>query len=302
MNSKNPLKTLASVCYSWYNKRNPGERRLLLMLSFISVCSFYFSLILKPSLNEISGLKIRRQEYLGQMEKIKLQYPDVAKSRREITDIKQSAAELKTRIEGIESKLISVSQEQVLLTEIIKQAQDLDIDLESVKQEVREEKGGFYRLCIDLKFSVPYRKIPVYITGVESLVPFIAIEKMSLSQSKNDPVLLVDVSLTLNTILSRTEDESVEIASAKRGKEAVDFKRSPFAPAFLSGKSQKRNLKVNGITYSAEGSTAIINGTIVRVGDSVEKMEVKRILKDSVIIDTGAGEETLFLSRDALRK
>jgi|GEM_PF-1674173 len=302
MNSKGLLKLLVSVCDSWYNKRNPGERRLLLALAVISACSLYFLLILKPSLNEIAGLKRRQQEYLGQLEKIKLQYPDVVKSRREIADIKQSTAGLKSGIEGIESKLISVSREQVLLTEIIKQAQELDIDLESVKQDVKEEKGGFYRLSIDLKFSAPYRKIPVYITGVESLAPVIAIEKMALSQSKNDPVLLVDVSLTLNTILSRTENASVEITSAKRGKETADFKRSPFAPAFLSGKSQRKNLKVNGITYSAEGSTAIINGTIVRVGDSVEKMEVKRILKDSVIIDTGAGEETLFLSRDALRK
>src|SRR3989338_803967 len=151
------FKPLIGIFNHWYNKLNSGERRLFLAFTVVLAVSFYLSAFLKPTLDKVSRLKKQEQENqnrLGMFESQLLPYP---KLEREIGIIKQNLENLKLNISAAESRLINVSQEQQLLTELIKQAQGSAIDLESLKQDIKEEKEGFARLYIYLKFSSNYK-------------------------------------------------------------------------------------------------------------------------------------------------
>jgi len=292
---------LIGIYNDWYGKLKSSERRLFFIFTFVVVASFYFALFLKPALNDINKLNKQLQENQNQLGMLESQLPSAAKAKQEIEAIKQNLKDLKLKISDIESKLISTEQEQQLLTEVIKNAQGLGVDLESVKEDIKEEKEGFARLYIDLKFASNYKKAVTYIKRMESISPFVKIEEMSLAQSKNEPLSTVDISLRLSALLSYTSKNQSQLSSsAKEGSaDSGDFKRSPFTPKFITEKNKGKKLKVTGITYrnNEASSTAIINGAIVKIGDQAEGVKIERISPNSVVVDNGVEKETLKLER-----
>jgi len=294
------IKLLIGIYNNWYGKLKSNERRLFIIFALVLISSFYFMLFLKPAMDDISRLKKQQQENQNQLGMLKSQLPLAIKTKQEIETTKQNLKVLKLKISDIESRLISGSQEQQLLTEVIKNAQVMGIDLESVKENSKEEREGFIRLYIDLKFASNYKKILTYIKGIESISPFVKIEEVSLDQSKNEPLSTIEVSLRLSTLLSYTSDSQGQFSSAKNAAADIgDLKRSPFTPKFITEKTKRKNLKVTGITYRSNevDSTAIINNAIARIGDKIEGLKIERILPNSVIIDNGVEKEILKLER-----
>ena len=295
------LKPLIGIFNNWYNKLNSGERRLFFAFAAVLAVSFYLSVFLKPTLDEVSRLKKLRQENQNRLEMLNSQLPSAPKLEQEIGIIKQNLKNLKLNIYDAESKLINVSQEQQLLTELIKHAQGLAIDLESVKQDIKEEKEGFARIYIYLKFSSNYKKLVSYIRKIEGISPFVKIEEMELAQSKAEPLTAVEATIVLSAILSYESGNQGQLSlSAKEAAgEVVSLQRSPFTPRFTTEKTKRKNLKVTGITYreNAAGSTAIINGAILKIGDQIEGVKIESILPNSIIIDNGVEKETLKLER-----
>lgn len=53
--------------------------------------------------------------------------------------------------------------------------------------------------------------------------------------------------------------------------------------------------KLTAILADSKRVVAILNGQIVKEGDRIDGILVKRILKNSVIIDRGAGEEHVYI-------
>lgn len=294
------LKPLAGIYNNWYGKLNNKERRLFFFLVVVLAGSFYFTLFLKPAWDDISRLKKQLQDNQNQLGLLKSQIPAFSKAKQETEKIKQNIKTLGLKVSDVESKLIGPSQEQQLLTEVIKNAQSLGVDLESVNESIKEEREGFARLYIDLKFSSNYKKVIAYTRIIESISPFVKLEGMSLSQSKNEPVSTVEASLRISALLSYASNNRGQLSPPAKaaGADIEGINRSPFTPRFIADKTRKK-LKVTGITYrgDATGSTAIINGTIARVGDQVEGAKVERILSDSVTIDNGVEKEILKLER-----
>ena len=60
---------------------------------------------------------------------------------------------------------------------------------------------------------------------------------------------------------------------------------------------EKKELKLEGITYNLEKSTAIINGEVVRIGSQVGNFKIKQILPEGVILTDDAEEYTLEIER-----
>ena len=295
------INPLLKIFNDWYGKLKSNERRFLLVLVLVLGVSFYFTLVLKPALNDIYRLKKQEQENQNQLGMLKSQFPSVLKTKQEIETIKQNLKDLKSKISNIESQLIGSSQEQQLLTEAIKNAQSLGIDLESVKEDIKEEKEGFIRVYIELKLVANYRKVANYIKRIELISPFVKIEEMILTQSKNEPLSMVEATLTISSLLSNeSKNQSpLSLAVKEPPAEIGELKRSPFTPRFVTEKTKRKNLKVTGITYrnNEAGSTAIVNGVIVRIGDQLEGVKIESILFNSVVIDNGVEKEILKLER-----
>jgi len=301
MNIKPLISPLLGIYKSWYNRLNNKERRLFFIFASVLAVSFYFNLFLKPTLDDIMKLKKQEQGYQDQLAMLQSQFPSAAKARQDVEAKKDNLKNLKLKISDTESKLISASGEERLLAEAIKLSQSLTIDLGAVKETIKEEREGFARLYIDLQFTSNYRKALTYIRGLESVSPFVKIEEMALSESKNEPLSTVDVSLRLSALLNYGTDNQAQLTLS--GKDVAagigELKRSPFTPKFITEKTKRKNLKVTGITYrdNEAGSTAIINGKIVRVGDQIEDVKIERISYRCVIVDNGVGKETLQLER-----
>ena len=295
------INPLMGIYNDWYGKLKSNEQRFLLALVLVLAVSFYFTLFLKPALNDIKRLKKQREENQNQLGMLKSQLPSVIKKKQETETMQQDLKDLKLKIFDIESQLIGSSQEQQLLTEVIKNAQGLEIDLESVKEDIKEEKDGFIRVYIVLKLASNYKKVVNYIKRIESISPFVKVEEMILAQSKNEPLSMVEAVLTLSSLLSsESKNQSPLFLSVKKSAVNIgDLKRSPFTPRFVTEKTKRKNLKLTGITYrnNEAGSTAIINGTIAKIGDQIEGVKIENILSNSVIIDNGVEKEILKLER-----
>ncbi|MFH0855795.1 MAG: type 4a pilus biogenesis protein PilO [Candidatus Omnitrophota bacterium] len=295
------IKQLAVIYNNWYGKLKKGEQRLFLIFVFVLAASFYFALFLKPALNDISKMRKKLQENQNQLGLLDSQLPSSATASQEIEAIRREIKELKLHISDIESKLIGASQEQYLLAEVIKNAQSLGVDLESVKEDVKEDKEGFGRLYIDLEFSSDYGKAVTYIKRIESISPFVRMDEMRLGQSKNDLLSTINVSLRLSALLSYASNNRGQLSLSAKEPGADDgvLKRSPFTPKFVVDKTKRKKLKVTGIAYRESGasSTAIINGLIVKAGDQVDWAKIERILPNSVVINSGAEKEVLKLER-----
>jgi len=96
--------------------------------------------------------------------------------------------------------------------------------------------------------------------------------------------------LAERTILSAEARVKIKDASSGRKEEirkieALDWGRDPF----MSGEMQiEVGLVLNGIVWDAESPFAIINDTIVRIGDKVDSSKVKDIQREKVILIKGA--------------
>ena len=297
------LKLLIGIYNNWYGKLKSNERRLFFTLVLVLVSSFYFMSFLKPALDDIKKLKKQQQENQNQLGMLNSQILPSVKTKLEIETKKQGLKDLKLKISDIESKLIGSSQQQQLLTEVIKNAQDLELDLESVKEDIKEEREGFVRLYIDLKFASNYKKVLTYIRSLESISSFVKIEEVGLDQSKSEPLATVEASLKLSALLSYAPNNQGQFSSVKVAQADMDaLKRSPFTPRFITERIKRKKLKVTGITFrnNQTDSTAIIDGKIVKIGDQVEGTKIESILFNAVIIDNGVEKEVLKLEREKI--
>lgn len=280
---------------------SPKERRLFLVLAAVVAGSFYATAFLRPALKEISRLKIQQQEGKERLKMFASQYADTAAGRQEVQALKRATQKMKEQLAGIESRLISQQQVPQLLSELIKRAQESSVDLESVKQDIKEDKEGLGRLYIDLKFDSNYEGALNYIKKIEVLSPFTKIEEMELAQSKADPQRLVSAFIKLNTILGYESKNqgplSAEAEAAARKIPAT--KRSPFAAGFAVRERQKKALKITGITYRKReaDSSAIINNNVVRQGEEVEGIKIERILPEAVVVNDGTESYKIQVER-----
>jgi hypothetical protein len=72
------------------------------------------------------------------------------------------------------------------------------------------------------------------------------------------------------------------------------LKRDPFYKTPIAVSSQETRL--SGIVWANVNPVAIINDTVVRVGDKVDGKTVVRILKDRVVLNDGTKDSEMLLS------
>jgi len=78
----------------------------------------------------------------------------------------------------------------------------------------------------------------------------------------------------------------------------MELEKDPFSWASTDGAEEKKergNFKLEGILWEDARPTAIINGDVVAVGDSISGAKVIRIEKDDVILNNGVSDIKLSL-------
>lgn len=286
---------------NWYRSLKPVEKRLLGMLIVIGLISGYFNFFFKPTVQQVDRFKQEEKKNQEHLQMLMLQYPDVRRAKEAVSGLEAGVEEMALKVKNIESALLNETQVPQLLTELIKCAQVLDVELESVKQEALEDRNGFLRLRIEIRFTSAYSAAVNYLEKIEKISPFLKIDEMEVAQFRDNPVKIVQGFIKLNTILKYAAEEEGRLfsASGESPLEAEEkYERNPFAPKFAAKKVRRKDLRLSGITYRArgDGSSAIINGALVRAGDRFgEEVVVKEILPGSVIVNDGIESYALYL-------
>ena len=287
---------------NWYKKLSPKERWLLIIFVTALSGSFYFNAFFKPTFSQIAKLKRQEQETKNQRQLLTSQFPDLDKTKREIEDIKKSIEALDLTMNNTQLRLIGVPQVPQLLAAIIKCTQDLTIDFQSVKQKTETDKDGFSHLFVDVKFESTFEDMVNYLKRLEEISTFVKVEEIDVAQSKTDMRNFIMASLQLSTVLSSAASPQGELSltgSHDSGTPLI-IKHSPFVSRLNIGEAKKKTLKLTGITYSrfAKASTAIINDTVIRVGDEIEGQKAEKILPDAVVINDGRESYKLTVQRE----
>ncbi|OGX45242.1 MAG: hypothetical protein A3G38_00800 [Omnitrophica WOR_2 bacterium RIFCSPLOWO2_12_FULL_51_8] len=274
-----------------FAKLKSGERRLILALAAALALTFYFRLFIKPAMGRIAVLKKQTQDNKDRARLYQSQFPDLDKERKGLLKIRQSIAQMKEDIRGIQSRLINAAQVPQLLMALIKSAQGLQIDFQSVKQKIEADRGGLSRLYIDLKFDAGYEDTVNYIRKVEGISDFLKLEEIDVSPSKKSPRSLITVSSTLSSILADNpaREGELPLKAAKVQEPKVTIKHNPLMPRLNLGQEKKKDLRVSGITFrsTAGASSAIINDTVLREGDEIDGATIERISPDSITVKDG---------------
>lgn len=297
------IEALIGICRKRYSGLRPRERTALALLLAVAAIVIYTAAFFGPSAAKISGLKKQIEETNNRRLVLVSQSPDAAAAKLELEKLNQRIDRIKTETGEIESMLIGEGQVPKLLAELVRCAQGLAIDFQSVKQKVEADKDGISRLHLDIKFESSYPNTAAYVKRVEAISPFIKIGGIDLGQSKSDPRNMVSVSLKFSAILAYKEGVAAEFsprpAAAEDESAKLDITRNPLLSKYGRAGGRKKALKLTGITYYEKTSlaSAIINDTVVKAGDEIEGHKIERVLWDSVVLNDGVESKILKVER-----
>jgi len=224
--------------------------------------------------------------------------PHVEQERQELQQQAGEIDRLRQEVESAERQLISAGGLGRLVGALARQGEGLQVAFESLKQH-EEETAEKAEASLDVAFTSPYEDLVNYLRRVERISPFLRVARLDVTEPKGGPKTFgaVRISLAIPLRASAAEGEpSLDVET--QPVEKLSLPRSPFTSRQRPREETERQaLKVTGITWRGEASTAIVNDAVVRVGDEVDDFKVQQILPDKVILSDGAESYTVPLEK-----
>jgi len=274
-------------------------REKILLIGLIAVVGFgmYAQMVHKPLSRKISQFKFQIKKSRARLAELQVKFPEITRQKQNIESLNVECGKLISEIGKIEKTLSSKEDTSQLLGEFTRRTKG--VRLVSMRQKM--EMGDDYsRIFIELKFNASYKEIINYISNIESISSFLNIEELDITEPKarkadeGIPVRLVVSSL----LGGEMSFEKRLKAKEKEMQEAIPIARDIFiSKARPAAKLRKRELKLEGITFGQETSTAIINSDVVKIGSKVGNMAVKEILPDAVVLSDGIEDYILSVER-----
>ncbi len=315
---------------SWFNKFKKHQKTLFAFLIGIIVFNFYFNIFHKSKAIQLYRLKLEIRTIDNQIKELKAQMPNADKERWFLKGILDEHRKLETEVDVLRAQLFSRQGIPQFLGELARQAKGLDIDFISIKTEqfssqqteVKQEAEKEYTyLDIELNFDSDYFGLVNYLNRLESLSPFLIVRQAAVKQNEKK-----DFQNNMNLFLSILIDESLRSEYLRKKGETkevsadfiaqISFERDPFRSDFKTLKRvQQRSsgeYALEGITLKGEQSTAIINGEVYSIGDTLEDLRVSKILPNMVVLtslrenalsakSSNSGQETIILLEKELK-
>ncbi|MFA5116209.1 MAG: type 4a pilus biogenesis protein PilO, partial [Candidatus Omnitrophota bacterium] len=248
------------------------QKTILVLLIFALFFNFYVNKLAKPQFINMRRLRAEAARLNSQVDKLKAQMPDLAKEKILLDQALRDNRRLRDRLGALEKQLPVYSRIPQLLGILVKEAQDYEVDLISVKPKGTKADQQYSRLDIEMQFNTTYYSLTNYLARLESLSQFLSTTDLVLEEPKEAFFESgITTTMVLSTILSPSPPMpgtlTQEPAPLQPARE-IDVERNPFAPQEnIAGYIKKSKYVLSGITYSGENSTAIINGKVYRIRD-----------------------------------
>ncbi len=276
-----------------FKKIKPKEKTLLAGLMVVIVITGYFHIIYKPLSRSVSRYDFQAKKSLSRLEGLKTKLPQLDKQEENIQTLKEESQVMLEKIAKIESELPNKKNVSQLLTELVQLGKDLKIS--SVRQKL-DNRGGYQSIYVELKFNAPYINTVNYLQKIEEISPFLVIDELDISEEKakeyrGGPAARLILSSFLGDMASEDKSETKSPDPLTISRDIFISKAKPVA------KISSTELKLDGVTYNPKGSTAIVNGEVVRIGSVIENYKVKDIQPDTVIFTDDFEEYIVNITR-----
>ncbi|MFH1503862.1 MAG: type 4a pilus biogenesis protein PilO [Candidatus Omnitrophota bacterium] len=277
-----------------FGKLKTREKILVVGLTMVVGFGLYIQLIHKPFSKKVTRYQFQIKKFESRIKDLKANFPQIKKQEQDIESLKLQSEELLKEIGRIEKSLPAQKNVSQLLGEFAHSAKDIKLISIRQKLELGEE---YSRIFIELKFDGSYKESISYIKEIESISPFLIIEELNISQLKGKKTKKEPCGrMVVSTLLGKVS--FVEQFKAKEAESTIQINRDIFvSEARPVSTISKIELKLEGITYGSKGSTAIINGGVMKVGSEIGNYKVKQILSDTVLLASGAEEYVLSIER-----
>lgn len=255
----------------------------------------YLKIVHEPFNRKVDSYQSKLKRYETQLAELSTTFPPVEQQRKKIEELKLECEKLLEEIAEVEKNLPPKKETSHLIgefTRLAKQARLL-----SIRQKTMV-KDGYNKIFIEIKLAAPYPVAIAYIARLESISPFLRVEEVDINETKGKafadggaPVRIVVSSILGEAPLGQalTADDQAKTPEVKR-----DILASSAKP--LVSLSEK-DFRLEGITFTEEMPTAIINGEVFRVDSEVKGYKIRKIMPGSVILTDGTEDHLLTLNR-----
>ena len=286
-----------------FNALDKRQKAILALLAFALFFNFYVNKLVKPEFIKMRRLRAEAMRLDSQVDKLKAQIPDLAKEKLLLDQSLRDNRKLKDKLALLEKQLPVYSRIPQLLGVLVKEAQDYEVDLISIKPKGTKPDQQYSRLDIEMQFNTTYYSLTNYLARLESLSQFLSTTDLVLEEPKDAFFESgITTTMVLSTILSPsppTPGNLTQEPAPLTQVQTIDVERNPFSPQEnVAGYVKKSKYNLSGITFAGENSTAIINNRVYRIGEYLDKKRmIKQILNNMVIIYNGHSTEVLMLQR-----
>jgi Tfp pilus assembly protein PilO len=283
-----------STLSAFIDKLKPRERRVAALFAAVFLGAGYFSLVFRPVTSAIEDYRRSIGKSRERLEDLRRQYPEPVETGEKISEIESGLEKLKREVLAMEQSLPDQPALNDFLNELISQAKSYP--LVSAKQKV-DIKHGAPRFYLEVRFLGTFEDMVNYIARIETISPFLAVESVNISEGrgKEDAREMI-VSVTVSTLIG---DRPGFQAKSSGPEKKITLARDIFRYRPRPGAEAQIALKVQGITFFGGRSTAVINGSVVRIGEEINSFKVKDITPQEVTVFDGERE---FILRPEVRK
>ncbi len=277
----------------YLNRLGKRERALIFFLSVVLFLSIGYRMFWQPYLSQQKKFKNDLQKILNQVQSIKSQFPDTEAAKQENAKLRREYESVLKEISAYEARIPSASSASQLLGGITGRSEGLNMDFESIRQNIEKEKEGYSKLQLNIKFASPYSSIVNYLRRLEKISDYLTVEGIGIAQAKEaGPQTKAELQLSL-LLAERGIDLTLKEEEAPL---PLAIQRDPFVSREMK-RNVEKDFKLSGITWAGKNSTAIINNEVARVGTQIGEWKVTQILPDAVILSNGVETTSLTLSR-----
>lgn len=277
-----------------FKKLKTREKVLILGLATTLIFSLYFQMVYKPIASETKRYKFQIDKQKARLDELEVKTPVIGKQKESIVTLESQTEKMEKEIAQIEDQLPSKANTSGLLTEIMRQTQSLELASASQKMQ---ESNDLSQIFIELRFNADYKATINFINRVESISSFLIIEEMEISEPKTKDAQR-DTTTARVLISSVLGNGQADFSKSNKSPKDLKIKRD----IFVSNKKpaaqiRKVDLKLEGVSFLAAGSTAILNSEVVRVGSEIKGYTVKEISLNSIIVTDGTNDHVLAIER-----
>lgn len=273
------------------------DKKMALVAAGVAVGIIGYAFIVHFQMGRISTVQSEWKARSEQLKNIRAALPNVQKERDELDQQAAEVDRLEKETRSIEESMTGPEEIGRLLGELAAQAEGLRVTFEAIKQSLKENAEQA-TVSIDVAFAAPYEDLINYLRRVEQVSPFLKVARLEIAEPKEGARAAGEmVRVILETPLrdsSRSDRPrfSPRLAAFQKAPppEKITLPRSPFLvrrPAATEAPTKRTDLKVTGITLAGKASTAIVNDQVVRIGDEISSLTVKKILPDRVVLTDG---------------